>query len=164
MKIYESLIDRLRTQHQAIENILQPLEPARLLVRLQPDKWNILENVAHLGRYQLVFIERIHEILLTEDPTFGRYVAEEDPEFESWKSLPVAPLLGHIQTDRNTIYSLITNLTDAAQCRTGIHKKYGKLTVLQWTEFFLLHEAHHLYTIFQLAHAPGLPESAIKNV
>ena len=52
---------------------------------------------------------------------------------------------------RNAIYVLITNLTDAAQSRTGVHKKYGKLTVLQWTEFFLLHEAHHIYTIFQLA-------------
>src|SRR5882757_11460463 len=164
MKIYESLNNRLRTQHQAIENILMPLEPARLLARPQPDKWNILENVAHLGRYQLIFIERINQILLTEEPSFGRYIAEEDPEFESWKPLPVDTLLRQIQTDRNTIYSLITNLTDAAQCRTGIHKKFGRLTVLQWAEFFLLHEAHHLYTIFQLANDPTLSESNTKNL
>src|SRR5258708_7900280 len=151
MKIYESLNDRLRNQHQAIEHILAPLAPARLLLRPQPGKWNILENVAHLGRYQLVFIDRIHQILLQEEPSFGRYTAEEDPEFESWRNLPVETILRQIHTDRIAIYALITNLTDAAQCRTGIHKKYGKLTVLQWTEFFLLHEAHHIYTIFQLA-------------
>jgi hypothetical protein len=153
MKIYEALTDRLRTQHQVIEKIIMPLEPADLLVRPQPDKWNIHENIAHLGRYQIIFIDRINQILHTEEPSFGRYVAEEDPEFESWKALPVDTLLAQIQADRNAVYSLITNLTDAAQCRTGVHKKFGRLSVLQWTEFFLLHEAHHLYTIFQLAHA-----------
>ena len=151
MKIYESLNDRLRNQHQAIESILSPLFPSRLLLRPQPAKWNILENIAHLGRYQLVFIDRINQILQKEDPSFGRYTADEDPEFAGWKNLPVTTLLPQIHTDRNAIYLLITNLTDAAQSRTGVHKKYGKLTVLQWTEFFLLHEAHHIYTIFQLA-------------
>jgi hypothetical protein len=151
MKMYESLSDRLRSQHHAIEPILLPLEPARLLLRPQPGKWNILDNVAHLGRYQPVFIDRINQILLQQEPSFGRYKAEEDPEFESWRSLPIATLLRQINNDRTAIYALITNLTDAAQCRTGVHKKFGRLTVLQWTEFFLLHEAHHIYTIFQLA-------------
>jgi hypothetical protein len=36
--------------------------------------------------------------------------------------------------------------------RTGIHPKYGKLNIIDWTEFFLLHEAHHLFAIFQLTH------------
>lgn len=160
MKIYESLSDRLRNQHQAIENILPPLSPAHLLVRPQPGKWNILENVAHLGRYQGVFVERIHNILQTEEPSFGRYIAEEDPEFENWKNMSADTMLQQIRHDRNAIYSLITNLTDAAQCRTGTHKKYGRLTVLQWTEFFVLHEAYHIYTIFQLAHDPTLVTAA----
>jgi len=151
MKIYESLNDRLRNQHQTIKSIVSPLPPSRLLLRPQPGKWNILENIAHLGRYQLVFTDRIHQILQNEDPFFGRYSADEDPEFESWKSLSPEMLLQQIHNDRNTIYTLITDLTDATQGRTGVHKKYGRLTVLQWTEFFLLHEAHHLYTIFQLA-------------
>lgn len=160
MKIYESLIDRLRTQHQAIDHILAPLSTARLQLRPQPGKWNILENLAHLGRYQLVFVERIEQILLTEDPSFGRYVAEEDPEFENWKSMDLPTLLRQIENDRKAIYSLITNLTDAAQYRTGIHRKFGRLTVLQWTEFFLLHEAHHMFTIFQLATDTALTDAA----
>jgi hypothetical protein len=34
--------------------------------------------------------------------------------------------------------------------RIGRHARYGRLTVVQWVEFFLLHEAHHLYTIFMI--------------
>ena len=101
----------------------------------------------------------IDQILRNEDPFFGRYTADEDPEFESWKSLSLEILLQQIHTDRNSIYTLITNLTDATHCRTGVHKKYGRLTVLQWTEFFLLHEAHHIYTIFQLANDAELQAS-----
>jgi hypothetical protein len=152
MKIYESLRERLRTQHQTIEIILSSLDKAHLVVRPQPGKWNILENLAHLGRYQLVFIDRITQILHSvEEPLFERYVAEEDPEFENWRSLPVEALISQIESDRKYIFALITNLTEAAQSRIGIHKKFGRLMVLQWTEFFLLHEAHHIFTIFQLA-------------
>src|SRR5882762_4752230 len=116
MKIYESLRDRLRTQHQTIEIILSPLDKAHLLVRPQPGKWNILENLAHLGRYQLVFIDRITQILHSvEEPLFERYVAEEDPEFENWRSLPVEALISQIESDRKYIFALITNLTEAAQ-------------------------------------------------
>jgi hypothetical protein len=35
---------------------------------------------------------------------------------------------------------------------SAVHKKYGALTIMEWTEFFLLHEAHHIFTIFQLMH------------
>ena len=33
-----------------------------------------------------------------------------------------------------------------------IDKKFGKLDVLEWSEFFLLHEAHHLLAIFTMTH------------
>ena len=29
--------------------------------------------------------------------------------------------------------------------RTGVHSLYGSLTIFEWLELFLLHEAHHLY-------------------
>jgi len=47
--------------------------------------------------------------------------------------------------------SLITNLNDEELLLTGSHPKFGVMTIPGWTEFFLLHEAHHLFTIFRLA-------------
>ena len=152
MKIYPSLTDRLKTQHQAIENILSSIDSGRLLVRPQPDKWNIHDNLAHLARYQPVFIDRINQILGTDEPFFARYKAEDDPEFEYWRDLDIETLMKQLNEDRTDIYELITNLTDSQLDRIGVHKKYGSLNIVQWTEFFLLHEAHHIYTIFQLAY------------
>ena len=39
--------------------------------------------------------------------------------------------------------------TDLA--KTGTHPFFGQMTLAQWLNFFLLHEAHHLFTIFKLA-------------
>jgi len=46
---------------------------------------------------------------------------------------------------------LAFNQTDLE--RTAGHSTYGKMNLLQWLNFFLLHEAHHLFTIFKLAAA-----------
>ena len=34
--------------------------------------------------------------------------------------------------------------------RTGIHPKFGEMNLSLWLEFFLVHEAHHLYVVLQL--------------
>lgn len=152
MNIYLSLTERLKTQHRAIENIVSTIDTDRILVRPLPNKWNIHDNIAHLVRYQPIFIERINEILITENPSFGRYNADEDPEFENCRTLDIATLFIRLNADRKTIYDLITTLNNTQLNKVGIHKKFGSLTIIEWTEFFLLHEAHHIFTIFQLAH------------
>jgi hypothetical protein len=44
----------------------------------------------------------------------------------------------------------LSGLGESNLKRTGLHPRYGVLTIPQWTEFFLLHEAHHLFSLFML--------------
>jgi hypothetical protein len=152
MNISQSINYRLKTQHESIATIVSQIEPARQSMRPRLNKWNIHDNIAHLARYQLVFIDRIHQILLEEAPVIGRYDANDDPSFESWLQQSTGSLVNKINAERKTIYELVTTLDTQKLARVGIHKKYGRLDIGQWTEFFLLHEAHHIFTIFQLAH------------
>jgi len=156
MILYQSLSDRLKNQHEAIENIIAKTDNVQFLVHPSPDKWSIQDNIAHLAKYQPVFTSRINSILTSSSPTFDRYKAEDDPDFEIWRKRSVQDLLQVLYSDRQILFNLITNLSEEKLNRTGIHKKYGKLTVVQWTEFFLLHEAHHIFTIFQLANDTSL--------
>jgi len=48
---------------------------------------------------------------------------------------------------------LLSGLKESGLSRIGMHPKYGRLTILKWAEFFVLHEAHHLFTIFQLVNS-----------
>ena len=156
MKLYPALIDRLKTQHLSIENILSITDTDRLFIRPQPDKWNIHDNIAHLMSYQPLFTDRIGKILIEDNPSFGRYIADLDPAFEHCRTMKIDILIQQLNSDRNNIYNLITGLSDSQLGRTGIHKKFGSLNIIGWTEFFLLHEAHHIFTIFQLANNTDL--------
>jgi uncharacterized damage-inducible protein DinB len=151
MNLYPSLTGRLKTQHESISMLIANITNADLERNPAPGKWSIRDNIAHLARYQPIFIDRIHEILKHDGILFERYNADLDPEFPSWQTRESDDLLKQISIDRQTIITLINSLTTEQLSRTGVHPKFGKLTMVEWVEFFLLHEAHHLFTIFQLA-------------
>jgi len=148
--------DRLQSQHLTIGEITRNLSPEKRISRPAPEKWNIHDNMAHLARYQIIFIDRIQTILLEDNPVFDRYTAEKDPGFTLFRNLFYPELLSSLEVQRKKIIELIQSLDKSKLSRKGAHKKYGNLDIIQWTEFFLLHEAHHIFTIFQLAHDTGL--------
>ena len=150
--VYSSLTERLKNQHKTIVSIILKLNNERIQQRPGIGKWNIHENIAHLARYQTIFIDRIRKILAIDEPEFGAYRAEFDEEFEVCRSLTTYDLIKKISNDREIIFSLVAHMQADKLERIGIHPEYGELNISEWTEFFLLHEAHHLLTIFKLAH------------
>jgi hypothetical protein len=152
--IYQSLNQRLKEQHKTIASLIVKLNNRQIQTRPVKDKWSIHENIAHLAKYQPVFLDRVRKILTMEEPAFDSYRAEDDDEFEIYCAFTTYELLKKISRDRETIFHLITDLPPDKLDRIGVHQRFGKLTLMEWTEFFLLHEAHHLYTIFALAHRP----------
>lgn len=151
MLLCRSLTDRIRTQHEAIEIMIEQTNNDRLNLHPQPGKWSIKDNIAHLAKYQPIFINRIHKILLGGEPAFESYRAENDPDFAAWQGRDLRILLDTLNADREQINKLINDLSYSQLDMVGIHKKFGRLTIGKWTEFFLLHEAHHMFTIFQLS-------------
>ena len=150
--IQSTLTHRLKDQHRAITPIIIKLNDRQIQHHQIKGKWSIHEHIAHLAKYQPVFIDRIRKILLMDNPEFESYNAEEDDGFEIYCAFTTYELLKKISTDREVIYNLVTKLSPEKLDRAGSHPKYGKLNILDWTEFFLLHEAHHLFAIFQLTH------------
>lgn len=151
MALYKSLYDRLENQYETIWATISHIDHSRIHLHPSPQKWSIHDNIVHLAKYQPIFLARIHTILNKNTPVFERYKAENDPEFETWRKYDMTTLLKTLHYDRKDIFNTIISLNEAELNLIGIHKKFGKLTVTQWTEFFLLHEAHHIFTIFQLA-------------
>jgi hypothetical protein len=155
MNIPISILDRLKTQHLSLPIILSGLGIDHWSDHPITEKWSIRDNVAHLARYQLVFMDRIHILMKGSEPVFEAYRAEDDLEFEKWQTKSPVQLTETLNGDRQTLTKLVTSLNAKEMGRIGVHAKFGRLTILDWTEFFLLHEAHHLFTIFRLAHEVG---------
>lgn len=150
MPLSLSIQSRIQYQHQTIKELIEYHSEDQLRVRIVPGKWSAFENIAHLVRYQLVFQDRIENIVNNNNPTFDRYVAEADPGFPTYTENTLPQLMESLNSTRNQIYKNLTTLPDRALERTGVHPKFGKLSLVQWSEFFLLHEAHHLFTLFKL--------------
>ncbi|MGO9480764.1 MAG: DinB family protein [Candidatus Kryptoniota bacterium] len=142
----------MKNQHEIIRNIIHGLDEKRLTAQAEPGKWSIHDNIAHLAKLQTLYLERVHKILTQEEPAIQNYLPENDPDFESWRKWDTKSLLQRLDDDRKQIYKVVTKLTDKELARIGIHDRFGRLTLVDWLESMLLHEGHHIWTIFKLAH------------
>ena len=150
--LYASAKERLFTQHLSISEIIKTIPEEKLYLHPIAGKWSIHDNIAHLARYQLVFRERLDRILKTPEHYIERYIAENDPGFTEWQQKKTPEVMGQLQSERNLLIQFLVALNNSDLDKSGQHEKFGILKIPEWTEFFLLHEAHHIYTIFQLAH------------
>lgn len=151
MELYNSLVDRLNNQHLCISEIIKNLDANSLTTKPSAEKWSIHENLAHITSYHHVLLQRLNKILKEENPFFPRYNPDSDPELTKWLDFNVAELLKHLADNRISMNTFILNLTPKELNRTGTHKKFGTMNIVEWIEFFLLHEAHHIYTIFKIS-------------
>ena len=146
---------RLQNQHTIIHQFLQGRPVDWLHEQHILGKWSVHEHVAHLGRYQEVFEERIKRVLAEDVPQFSRYDAENDPRHNEWVNLPYAILVDRLEIKRKQLSQHMLSLLPSSLGRTGSHARLGAMDIPDWTEFFLLHEAHHVYSIFRLVREFG---------
>jgi hypothetical protein len=150
MPLSPSILARLTYQQESISTLIQGLSEAQLKYRINPDKWSSFENIVHLASYQPGFLSRLESIATQQEPGFDRYVAEKDPLFYEFLKNSLPQVLDQILADRQAIIKKLSGFSEAQLLRVGEHPKFGRMTVIQWTEFFLLHEAHHIFTLFML--------------
>jgi len=147
----QSTGSRLATQLECLQVILGGRDAATINRRPASGKWSAHENLAHLARIHEIYLERIRRILSEERPGLSRYTAEDDAEWPQWAALSTEEVLQRLQTLRGQLLEVVGKLSAAQLGRVGIHPSVGAMTIPEWIEFFLLHEAHHLYAAMQRA-------------
>jgi hypothetical protein len=153
MPLSLSIQSRLKHQHETVAELIKGLSEEQLKQRVNPAKWSAFENIVHLVSYQPVFYRRLQLIEQQDNPAFERYVADNDPVFQQYTDRSLKELLDDFTTQRFLINNHIFQLTETVLRREGSHPLFGRFNISQWTDFFLLHEAHHLFTIFMLTAA-----------
>jgi hypothetical protein len=150
MELSASALSRLTYQHFTISELISGVSEERIHLHTVPGKWSIHDNIAHLARYNLIFQDRIKIILQEDNPVFLRYDSEADEAFHSWQVKNTNSLIDSIAVERKRISIMASSMSPEQLDRKSVHPRFGILSVVGWLEFFLLHEAHHIYTIFQL--------------
>jgi hypothetical protein len=151
MQLASSISTRLQYQHKSLLDLIDGLTDEQIRRQIIPGKWSIFENIVHLTTYQHVFCTRLKKILLEHNPSFPRYTAEADPMFHDNCSLSSREIMQNFITTRKEMSAGILSLPIEDLVKTGEHPLFGKMDVTKWLHFFLLHESHHLFTIFKLA-------------
>jgi uncharacterized damage-inducible protein DinB len=151
MELYDSIIDRLNSQHLSVAVIIQNLDEDSLNKPAEAGKWSIRENLAHITGYHHTFLERVNKILEESIPYFKRYNTNDDPDYRKWHDFSTKELLRHLEECRQNMNTYLFNLTSNELSKTGTHQNFGTMNIIEWIEFFLLHEAHHIYTIFKIS-------------
>jgi len=136
---------RLEAQAESLRGIVASAAAGDLEARPASGEWSARENVAHLACHQVVFLERIARITVEEAPALGRYRAEDDAAWPAWSTLPVDEVLARHRAGRDRLIEWVTALSAEHARRVGVHPTLGVMPVPAWLDFFLLHEAHHLY-------------------
>ena len=147
LMIGKSTLLRLETQLEVVPVLLSGTTREAVLFRPRSDKWSAHENLAHLARHHAVFLERLNRIVAEKVPKLDRYRAEDDSAWPEWSRLPTDEVLGRLTTLRAEVIGFINGLSEEETNRVGVHPLFGEMGISLWTEFFLLHEAHHLYVV-----------------
>ncbi len=156
MKLPAASLRRLETQLQALPIVLGGATPDEIARRPPSGKWSARENLAHLVRHHEVFLERLDRILREDAPRIEAYRAENDPEWPRWSGQPTASILRRLRALRARVVKRVRPLSAAQVARVGVHSNLGPMSLARWVEFFLVHEAHHLYVIMgRLGEARG---------
>lgn len=148
-KLSQSATGRLATQLDRVPLVLGDRGQDAVIRRPASGKWSAHENLAHLARIHEIYLERIRRILSEEQPPLNRYKAEEDPEWPRWANLSTDEVVMRLRALRGELVDRVTHLSPDQLSRVGVHPALGGMTIPEWVEFFLLHEAHHLYAAMQ---------------
>ena len=151
MPLTPSSATRLAHQLECLPALLEGAAPSALERRTRSGKWSVQENLAHLARHHVVVLERVRKVLAEERSALPRYAAEDDGEWPAWAALPLSEILRRLAALRSELTALVSGLSDAQLARTGVHPTLGEMALPLWIEFFLLHEAHHLYVVMKRA-------------
>ncbi len=151
MEMPSSLSTRLQYQHQSLMDIIDDLSDEQIRRQVFSGKWSIFENIVHLQTYQHIFVARVKQILENNNPLFPRYTAESDLLFLDNCDKSSREIVHDLLTIRKEMAAEVLSFPATDLVKTGTHPAFGQLSLTQWLNFFLLHEAHHLFTIFKLA-------------
>ena len=135
MPLTTSILGRLKTQHETVQELVKGLSEEQLKQRVNPEKWSAFEQIAHLVAYQPTFLKRLQLIAHQETPVFERYLADNDPQFHQCLGYSLKELLEDFVhpafSHQQSYYTVKRNYPAARRCSSFIralqHQPVGRV-------------------------------------
>lgn len=109
-----------------------------------PDGWSVLFIVCHLRDYEIVWRDRVEQMLAASNPTFAPFDHHRAVEEHAYAAQNIAAVLADLAARRAGLIERLEGLADEQWLRTGVHPDQGPGTVLDVAVNAGLHDVDHL--------------------
>lgn len=114
--------------------------------------WSLRDIAAHLAATERDCYEpRIRSIAAGHNPRFD-YFTNDDSDFDG---LQLETMLDEWTGTRSRLIEFVRELDDEARGLSGVHERYGEVTVEGYLQIALAHDRDHLRALERLAGAPA---------
>lgn len=142
--------DPLATQRETPEVIARLIERVpedRLKRRREPQKWSIVEIIAHLAEDELVTSWRYRQMLETPGCALGGFDQNLWEQLGKYGTWSVDEALGMFRHLRDANLRLLHNLSREQWQAFGIHAERGRITVHDLALHMAGHDRNHIEQI-----------------
>ncbi len=108
-----------------------------------PGKWSVRQIVAHLADAELVYAQRLRQVVAEENPTIMAFDQEAWARNLDYKRRKPKSSLESFRRLRAENYELLKELPEEAYARTGQHSERGPLTVRNLVDTLASHVESH---------------------
>lgn len=109
-----------------------------------PDGWSVVEIVCHLRDLEIVYRERIEQMLRQDRPAFAPTDVNAWAIERNYQAQDFRAVLEDLRERRRSLIAFLQGLDDAQWNRPGVHPRYGDQTVESVGFQVMTHDLDHL--------------------
>lgn len=131
-----------------LRSLVYGLPDSRLRTRPSPERWSILEQVAHLSDVEIAIGFRVRQILGSPDGVpIAAFDQDRWQQSMLYNDRELAPVLDAFSAARDNNLRLYRSLDEAAWNKFGMHAERGQETVRKVVQMNAGHDLNHLRQI-----------------
>ena len=139
-----NVLERLRATARDLVSLTSGASRAQMERRPSPRDWSAAMVVAHLADAELVYGQRIKQVLIEDRPHFAAYDENAWVERFSRVEEDLKDTLARWRANREHTVRLLESLEDGEWRRVGIHPARGEMTMRQLAALLAEHDRQHL--------------------
>ncbi|MBL8087417.1 MAG: DinB family protein [Chthonomonas sp.] len=127
-----------------LERLLHTIPEARFHERPDPNRFTIIEEIAHLADWEPIFLERIKGAAEQDGYVVTPYDESERAVTQRYADQPIWQSLEKFRVQREANLAYCRSLTETQLQREVPHPNFGPMRTIDLIGFMGLHDAYHI--------------------
>jgi tRNA-binding EMAP/Myf-like protein len=140
----------LRSTPSQLCRLIVGRSKAQLQFKPAPDRWSVVEILAHLADAEIVGAWRIRSVLASNGTTLQPYAQDRWASTFNYAASDPFASLDLFRAARSSTMSLLQRVDPALRENYGVHGERGRETVAEITRLYAGHDRNHLGQIEKL--------------